>query len=80
MSFDTMFPPELWPVNAGMLSMIEDDVTCRANKMLNELHRKYDYLQPFDADLITDALHRYGLEYHMLPAYLQDELDEFDVF
>lgn len=77
MSFATIFPPQIWPPNAGMLSMIEDDVTNRAQKMIAELSR---YEQPFEADIITDALHRYGLEYNMLPPYLQDELDEFEVY
>lgn len=74
-----IFPPQMWPPNFGMLSMIENDVVDRAQRMLSYLHQNYDNQQPFDADIITDALHRYGLEWNMLPPYIQDEIDEFDV-
>lgn len=78
MSFDTMFPPQIWPPNAGMLSMIEDDVTDRATRVISELERKYGD-NWFSAHIITDTLRRYGLTYDMLPLYLKEELDKFNV-
>ena len=78
-NFATMFPPEMWLPNAGMFSMIENDVVDRAERILSYLHHNYDNQQPFDKDIITDTLHRYGLEWDMLPTYIQDEIDEFDV-
>ncbi len=72
--FNQMFPPKLFPPNAGMFSMIENDLAMRTESMIERLQKEYNGKVTFDQ--MNSFLNEYGIDYWMLPQYSKDRIDE----
>lgn len=76
--FDKIFPPSFDPINAGFLSMAENDVFSRVCDICQEIESSWGKILP-SSDIITNALADNHLEYWMLPQSARDMLDYFDI-
>ena len=72
--FGQMFPPELFPPNAGMFSMIENDLALRTESMIEQIKEEYDGKLTFAQ--MNNFLQEYGIDYWILPQYSKDRIDE----
>ncbi len=72
--FTQIFPPQLFPPNAGMFSMIENDLAARTEEMIQEIKDTYNGKVTFEQ--MNGFFEEYNLDYLMLPQYSKDRIDE----
>lgn len=76
-NFDQIFPPDF--LNAGYMSMAENDIVGRVEKMCNDIINTWGTILP-SAKIIDDALDAAHLEWWILPQESRDLIDNtFDI-
>lgn len=78
MSFAEIFPPSLDPINAGFLSMAEDDIHNRVIAAATRIEDGWGKILP-SRDIIDNALADAGLDPWMLSPKDFAILDYFDI-
>ena len=78
MSFADIFPPSLDPINAGFLSMAEDDIHNRVIAAATRIEDGWGRILP-SKEIIDNALADAGLDPWMLSPKDLEILDQFDI-
>lgn len=78
MSFAEIFPPSLDPINAGFLSMAEDDIHNRVIAVATRIEENWGKILP-SRSIIDNALANAGLDPWILSPRDFEILDYFDI-
>lgn len=76
--FSEMFPPSFDPINAGFLSMAENDIVGRVEFICDTIKNDWGTILPSRA-IIDNALNKAGIDPWMLPPKAIEMLDFFDI-
>lgn len=76
--FNTMFPPSLDPINAGFLSMAEDDIHNRVIAVASRIEENWGKILP-SSQIIDDALAAARIDPWTLSPKDYEVLDYFDI-
>lgn len=73
-SFDMNFEPG----NMLFVGLQEELIEETVNDAVDYIRREYGHSLPFAA--MDTVIHEFDIDYNLLPQYLKDKLDEFDVY
>lgn len=76
--FDTIFPPSFDPINAGFLSMAEDDIHNRVVAVASEIKQNWGKILP-SRNIIDEALAAAKIDPWTLSPKDYEVLDYFDI-